>query len=309
MGMRQLENIVSATQALQEALVGLPALASLRIEDCVKAATDRAVFRGHIDGEPVIAKLSYGPGAATEVVAQAAELRHHAARMSDGPYRVPGLIAALPRHGLLIMECAPGQRLSDAMQSADGPERTAMVARAGHWLAHLTAERRRDATLAAGYWLRRTADAAAQATPEDRPLLEALVAWMTAQSATLDGATVTQVHGHGDFCPLNLIVEGGVLWGIHLQARRWFALERDLARFLVVSRLGLGRPATIWRGVDRDHAESLLSPPDLNGAADWDEVLPFFLASEMGRRLVSEAANHNKRSGLRSMIDDFLGGP
>ena len=307
MKLLQLENIVSATQALQTALDDLPALAALRIEDCLKAASDRAVFRAKLGGEAVIVKLSHGETSAEDVAAQAEELRFHWPRMAEGPYRVPGLIAAMPDRGLLVMTFVPGFRLIDAMKERNGGDRQELAAQAGRWLAHLTAERRREAPLAAGYWRSRIEKLELTAgNAEDRHLLGALGQWMATQLPGLSGLATTQVRGHGDFCPLNLIVDGGVIYGVDLQSSRWFALERDLARYLVVSAIGHGPTATSRLGIDGDEMQALISAPGLIAAKEAERVLPFFLACEMGGRLVSEAHKPRSREKLHRMIGDFL---
>ena len=304
----QLEHIVTATQALQVALADAPSLAALKIEDCLKAAADRAVFRGRLGGDAVVVKLSHGPRAATDCTAQAAELRHHAPRLSDGPYRVPGLVAALPRRGLLVMTFVPGMRLIDAMKKRHGGDRRQLAAQAGRWLAYLTAERKRRERLAAGYWHGRIKAAANDCTnPDDRALLGALAGWMMTQLAQLDETVVTQVRGHGDFCPLNLIVDGDVIYGVDLQNTRWFALERDLARFLVVSAIGHGSSPRDRFGIDDDEMRALLSVPGLIAPDEAERLMPFFLATEMGGRLVSEAHKPSAQVKLRRMIDGFLG--
>lgn len=303
----QLENIVSATQALQVALADLPALAALRIDDCLKAAIDRAVFQAELGGDAVIVKLSHGEGAAQDVAAQAEELRFHRKRMADGPYRVPGLIAAMPDRGLLVMTFAPGLRLIDAMKERNGGDRYVLAAKAGRWLAYLTAERRRQAPLAAGYWRKRIGKLQGDAKSiEDRRLLGALGHWMETRMPDLGGVATTQVRGHGDFCPLNLIVDGDVLYGVDLQSSRWFALERDLARYLVVSAIGHGPAAASRLGIDGDEMQALVSAPGLIAAAEAERVLPFFLACELGGRLISEAHKPRSREKLQQMIGEFL---
>ncbi len=307
MSLSQLENILSATEALQSALADLSSLSKLRIVDCLKAASNRAVFRAELGGEQVIVKLSHGAQAQEEVAAQAEELRFHRPRMTDGPYRVPGLIAAMPERGILLMTFAPGLRLIDAMKERNGGDRLDLAARAGCWLAHLTAERRRKAPLAAGYWHSRIEKLHARTdSAEDRKLLSELAKWAAAQLSGLGGLAITQVRGHGDFCPLNLIVDGDVLYGVDLQSNRWFALERDLARYLVVSAIGHGLIDGTCYGVDVAEMQALISAPGLIAADEADQVLPFFIACELASRLVYESYKPRSQEKLRQMIGKFL---
>jgi len=307
MKLSQLENIVAATEALQRSLKGITSLSGLEIDDCLKAANDRAVFKGRLGEDKVVVKVSLGKTSAETVTMQAEELRFHADRMLHGPYRVPELIAALPERGLILMQYVPGLRLIDAMKQRNGGDRVALTAMAGRWLGYLTALRRRKVPLAAGYWSRRIAeDAARSINTENRALLSLLADWMEERLPRLKSAKVTQVRGHGDFCPLNLIVDDEVMYGVDLQSNRWFALERDLARFLVVSRIGHGDTTEQWFGVAADEAKALISAPGLIGADEAAALIPFFLASEMSARLVSESHKESTRLKLHRMINDFL---
>ncbi len=306
MGLRQIEHLVTATEALQTALKELPSLRDLRIDDCIKASRDQAVFRAQLGADTVVVKLSFGADPANLVSAQAAELRHHAPRMSSGPYRTPGLVAAAPEQGLIVMEYIPGRRFDEAMLAASRTTRNALTVQAGRWLVRLIGDRRRPGTLPAGYWLGRTKQVAQRAPAGDRTLVRNLVDWMEGEAARVDQSPLTQVRGHGDFCPVNLIVGEDAIWGIDLQSNQWFALVRDLARYLVVSRLVNGAPDTLWNGVDGDEATALLAVPGLIETAEADRLMPYFLAGELARRLASDPGSETARCGLHASIEDFL---
>lgn len=298
-----------ARHGIGRAVARAEGLAGLKLGRCLAARRQSRVWEATLAGRPVIVKQVLGDEAAERASAQAEELKYQHPRMRSGRYRVPEPLFWQPGEGLVVMEEAPGLRLDAALARAPG-SRAALLAAAGGWLAHYTAPRRQSDAFGGGYWIKRRSSALGTIPDAgDRARLEGLIAIMRAERAEIAGRLVTRARSHGDFCPINLIVEGGgdVVWGVDIHNSNWLAVAKDIARFLIY--LSITQPHAASDGPMGLAAEDVAALTGAKGLIPPEEaemVLPFFLASELAGRLQGERISAEAHPTARALADRMI---
>lgn len=299
-----------AKRALRRALRDVPEAEGLQIAECLKLGPRGVVFAGSIDDTDCVLKQARGSGARDLARAQVEELRAQGPAMSEGPFRIPELLVARPDLGLVVMTRAPGQRLDHAIRAEPG-RRAEYVGRAGQWLAAYVRDRTQADVFGGGYWIKRRREAI-ETLPhgEDRERLGALVSRMQAERADIAGRIVTRARSHGDFCAINLLVTDDETWGVDINNANWLALAKDLARFLVYLEIALpsGRSDGPFGLSDGDYT-AMISQPGLLSQREAEMAMPYFLASELAGRLVSERRDPAMLAAARSLADRMIATP
>lgn len=289
-----LSDLLDATERLAEIQGRRPAIARFQPEEALKAGAEAALFRGHLDGRPAVLKLALGPEAKDQTRAARDELTYQYPRMSEGPLRVAEPLEFYPGEGVSIIGLVPGIRLDRALTGAAPARRTALIAQAGAWLAHYTAPRSAPAPLHPAYWLTRS-QTLIDRPPAGSPLWRTasmIAGRLKALAPGLDNRDAVKARCHGDFCTLNLQVDGDVLYGLDIQNRHRMALAKDMARFLVCAQMTAPVQRGPWRyGLAVADRDALLSAPGLAAAVAPEGVLPFFIGVELIDRLVNERAH------------------
>ncbi len=117
-----------------------------------------------------------------------------------------------------------------------------------------------------------------------------------------------RARSHGDFAPINLIVDGDRLWGVDIHNHTWIALMKDLARFLVF--LEITQPHGSGNGpcgFASEDAEALIGTPRLIRDGEAECMLPFFAAVELSGRFLTEQAYPKVMGNARALADRMLG--
>ncbi len=302
-----LDQILAATEAVQKAVACDPDLKDLDLGDCLSAKADRAVFQAKLKGKDLILKIHMGDTAQEMATAQAAELAHQAPRMSKGRYRVPKLIYASETTPLVLMSRAGGLRTDKALKQ-DKISRSDLLHEAGRWLGTYVRDRRQTDPFGGGFWIQKRFDELGDIPdPKDKARMIGLINAMAADRFFLKGQPITRARSHGDFVPINLMVDDGMIWGVDIQNRRHLALAKDIARFLVY--LEFSDPAATgpWRwGLSKADCDALLGDGDLIALDEAEALLPFFIAEELSGRLVPEAPHPRHLGNLRTAIDRYL---
>ncbi|MEM9974185.1 MAG: phosphotransferase [Pseudomonadota bacterium] len=302
-----------ARHGLGRAVGRAEALSGLKLGRCIAARRQSRVWEATLAGRPVIVKQVLGAAAADLARAQAEELKYQYPRMCEGPYRVPEPLFWQPRDGLVVMAHAPGLRFDSALTRAP-KARAALLAAAGGWLAHYTAPRRQSDAFGGGYWIKRRAAALESvADAGDRARIEGLVAIMRAERAEIAGRLVTRARSHGDFCPINLMVDGDdahdgvILWGVDIHNSRWLAVAKDIARFLIYLSITQPTAATDGpMGLAAEDVDALTGAKGLIPPEEVEMVLPFFLASELAGRLQGERISTDAHPAARALADRMI---
>lgn len=299
-----------ARRGLRKALAAVPEAEGLTLSKCLKSTPQTIVYAGMLDDEAVVVKQALGDEAITQVIAQTDELRFQHPRMSDGRFRVPELLISQPEAGIVVMTHAPGERLDQAIKANPG-RRSELVASAGAWLAHYAAPRCETDSFGGGYWIKRRSDGMEHLPPgPDRERMAALIGRMRTLRSEFTGRLVTRARSHGDFCPINLLVAGGEIWGVDIQNSNWLALAKDLSRFLVYLEIAL--PAATHDGpcgLSQGDYDSLLAADGLLPSGEAEMIMPYFLAVEVAGRLVSERRDPFMLSSTRALADRMIQAP
>ncbi len=238
-------------------------------------------------GTPVIVKQFLGPAAATAAIRLREAHEGVAPAMATGPFRLAALLRVAPPQGLAVLEQAPGQRVDAVLAQAGVVERSAILHRAGGWLAAFAAPRLRHEAVNLHPFIRRRKEhqPPGLAAP-DRALTGEVLAAMRGIARDLAATPLAQSGVHGDLTPFNLHLaptDSGVeIWGFDLQPPRLRPVAQDAAQFLAVAGLRTPPPPGPLRhglpAADLDHflaACPAVADPDLR----------FFLGDRLLRAL------------------------
>ncbi|MEX5727256.1 Ser/Thr protein kinase RdoA (MazF antagonist) [Rhodovulum iodosum] len=304
-----LSQLLDATERLAEIQARRPAIARFEPEEALKAGSQNALFRGHLEGRPAVLKLALGRGAKARTRAARDELTYQYPRMREGQFRVPEPLAFYPGEGVAIMAVVPGTRLDKALAGAPAAGRAALIAQAGGWLAHYAAPRRGASPLRPGFWLTRSQRLIDQLSTGSavRRTASQLEARLRALAPALDHRPVVKARSHGDFCALNLHVDGAVLYGLDIQNSHRLSLAKDVARFLVCAEMTAPAPDGPWQdGLATADRAALLGTPELAAAMTPEALLPFFIGVELIDRLVNERAHPESRPQIQAAAGRYL---
>ncbi len=302
-----LDLVLAATEVAQRAFQADAGFEGVKLGACLTAKEDRAVFEAKADKTALILKVHMGDGASEAVEAQTAELSQQGARMDKGRYRVPRLVHASDTEPVVLMERAPGIRADKAV-GHDHIPRDALLSGAGRWLADYVKDRRMRDRFGGGFWIKKRHDALAEVqAPEDKTRLIGLINFMAAERFAIKSLDITRARSHGDFVPINLMVDGDTFWGVDIQNSRHLALAKDVARFLVYLEMSDPAPSGPWNwGLATADVAAMLGDGDLLPVDEADAVLPYFIAAELSGRFLPDAHNKRHLKNIRAATDRLL---
>lgn len=300
----------AAKKWLVKTLRGRDGFETFRVLDIFKIKENREVFLVEINGEKRVIKRFIDAERAAIVLRLKTELDHLCQSMGDGPNQVNKCLMTLPEEGLAVMSFVPGEQLGKVINRVDRAMRSAILKQSGEWLNVYTSSRRRGSTFGAGFWIKK-----AQARPrdhlssDDQELLLALIASMRQQAKTLGNAPVVQAATHGDFVPLNLHYEDGVIYGVDIQGESWMAIVREASRFLVWARMTREPEPeeAILYGVSEADFDAFIS----SNVLDEEEVhtiLPFLIGEQLIARFAENYEQSEHTDRLRSAMISYLEG-
>lgn len=277
------------------ALRAIPALSGAQTGKVLSESARRLVVQGRLGGDEVVFSFDLGTGHAARIARAADGLRHfHAALGPEGPYRVPRPISHWPAHRLAVSSLARGASLESLLATAERDTRSALLARAGGWLAAATAGHRRDEAFGGRFWVRRLgAEAERIADPAARLLAQALAGRLADFAQRCDGRITARAPAHGDFRAHNLLFDpaDGTLTALDFTHWEVRPLAREVATFLI----DLNRREP---GADPKADRAAL----LAGAAlppgEAETVLPFFETREVLHAFL-QAAERGTTQGSR----------
>ena len=299
-----------AKRAIRRSLRDVPETDGLQLGACLKLGPRSAVFAATLDDLDCVVKQARSSGARDLARAQVNELRAQAEAMTSGPFRIPELLVARPDLGLVVMTRAPGQRLDHAIRAEPG-RRAEHIGRAGQWLAAYVRDRTQADVFGGGDWIKRRRESIETLPPgEDRERLGALVSRMQAERADIAGRIVTRARSHGDFCAINLLLTETEVWGVDINNANWLALAKDMARFLVYVEIAVpsGRSDGPFGLSDADYT-ALIGQTGLLSQREAEMAMPYFLASELAGRLVSERRSSDLMRAARALADRMIATP
>lgn len=283
-----MDETLAAAETLAARRAAYPEIARIEVSELIAAGRRGAVFRGVRDGAEVALRLMHVPDPATAIARMAEALDELAGHMTDGPFRVPRLVTALPEAGAIVTQFIPGERLRDRLATAPEGERDEQLRAAGQWFAQIVAPpaRHRVGAFQPQFWTERRAAALDRAAAEDRPdgdpqMARALARRLEEMTPPLRGARVTQGRGHGDFHAGKLIRTSEALYGVDIEGAHFLPMAKELARFLVHLELQTPRDGPGWHGVSAADCGALLAEVPL-APHDEDAILPFMIGVELG---------------------------
>lgn len=296
----------SRSDALTRLQAVIPANLGLSVDACLRASSDSAVFTGFLSGQPVVVKRFPEDGA-RRVARMKAELDEVSGRMKGTDHGLNRCISVLPDIGAIIVEHAGNRRLSDALAQA-GPERPALMARAGDWLATYVGDRRREERFRARHWRDRLEDQRPEAVIPDRvALLSRVRRRLQRMAGELAGKAFTRAATHGDYVSINALYTDGRIIGVDVQGEAWLPLAQDVAQFLVWQQMTDPAPGAQRLGISRADLDAFLSAPLLNDE-ERDQILPFFIGLGFLRRLADfaedPAARKRGLGAVRHWLED-----
>ncbi|OCX65766.1 hypothetical protein BFP70_06370 [Thioclava sp. SK-1] len=261
-----------AGAALHVALQQTAGFAQWQVLDVLKPGP-RRVARIGLGGDVVIAKL-YRDETLAQMAAQ--ELRRAHSDLSGPTYRVPALLEHA--HGLLVMECAPGQPVRDALAHANSAQTSAILRAVGHWLSAYAAPQVQVGRFAPGYWMDIAHGYMNPDMPTDhRRQAQDVLARMNGLRAGLQDFPVRRGITHGDFADHNLFATtDGQIWGVDLERNTQGPLALDIAHYLA-SRAGrfIARDGSFY-GTPAPEAFALRASQVIP-EEEWAALVPFCL--------------------------------
>ncbi|MDT0682636.1 phosphotransferase [Roseicyclus sp. F158] len=282
----------------------IPELSGLVIGDSLQAKPGRVVISARLNGAPVIAKFVDGPGGADEVKRMEAALARRLPRMQSGPFRVPRPVHFAPDEGLAVIERVPGRRLQDLLAEADESARRVLLSRAAGWLGAYAAGSEKEVTFGVRFWAKNRAEAAA--TGRDaatRAVTGAIADRLAEQVPVLSDRIIRQALIHGDFTPLNMLMDETAVWGVDLSLVTHWPVVRDVATMLVFTSTAHPVPRPLW-GVDPVALDALLSTGLLDEHPPG--LLRFWTGVKLSMDLLSLSNSARRRGAALDMAEHWL---
>ncbi len=280
----------------------------VKVIEVLKIGDASDVYLVRLGGDRAVVKHFRGDGAGDRVLGQKAELDILADAFGDGPNQAMRSLHALPELGVAVLSEAPGRRLHDLVPRAAPARRAHLLTRSGEWLAAYTAIRSREASFGPGFWVERaTKRPRVHADAAEIELLERLQRALRARSKAHSGLPVRQAATHGDYVPINMLVDGETFTGVDIQGESWLAVARDAARFLVWCALHDDKPALPLRyGLPEADIVAFLNSGVL-APHEVDTTLAFFIGEQLHARLCESTLP--RRSRAAEAIEAYLAEP
>lgn len=265
-----------------------------------------SVYAVEEKGRKYFVKIFHSPDAAQLVRDTDFNLRNAAEALGQAENAVANLRLTLPEVGAFVIDAAQGIQLTLCLAAGDDARRAQLVARAGGWLAALTAQRERR-KFGPGFWVKELRKQYQRSTDPtlDRALMDQHLSALQMLAEKLKGAEVDHAYCHGDFTPDNLYLDAPRLYGIDMQRPAKIAIARDVARFLVWLQSRRSEPATDHRdGVSATEWQVMHDVPGLL-SADQDGILRFMIGELLGEYYLSSAKHPLRRQMLAQGMRDW----
>lgn len=271
-----------------------------QIDEVLKTGPEADVFAGRFRDRAAVFKRLLTDDAAQKLVETEAELEFLTQAFGQGPVRIVRLLGTLPETKTLILERAPGERVSLALKDGDRAARSHAMAMCGNWLAAVASLRSETRP----FWSRKIAERlrrdAADIPTDVTPLFQATMERMETLGLRHRRAPLTHAVAHGDFAPVNLNIDDNAIWGFDIQGGHTLPLARMAARFLVAADL-YWPGATGPLGLDTEDLAAFditrILPADEQG-----DIFTFFVAEQMLRRIMSETRTGQAATVARTRL-------
>lgn len=278
---------------------------AVEIEETLKSGADSLVLKGRFRGQPAVFKRFLIPEAADTITRMQEELSFLSEHL-NGRFRVNRLLAAVPDHGLAVLELAPGERVSLIFKSDDTARRTQVMGLCGQWLAAAAVLRTETRKLGPHRLERQFADLSLENLGwDDRRLTQRVMDAARLFSRAFAGMQAKHAIAHGDFAPVNLVSDGQSVCAVDIQGAAWFPLARTVARFLVAKDLYSPREAPRAWGLDADDM-AVFNPAAVLPPAELSTALPYFIAQQMVRRFVTTYRDRGGHPAARARLQSCL---
>lgn len=265
-----------------------------------------SVYAVEDKGRKLFVKVFHSPDAADLVRDTEFNLKNAAEALGQAENAVANLRFAVPEAGALVIDAAQGTQLTLPLAAGNAERRAQLIARAGGWLAALTAPRER-AKFGPGFWMKELRRPFARSADSslDHTLLDRHLCAMQALADDLRDAEVERAYAHGDFTPDNLYLDGPRLYGIDMQRPAKIAIARDAARFLVWLQSRRTEAAKDTRdGVSAAEWQVMHDVPGLL-SPDQDRILRFMIGELLGEYYLSSTHHPLRRAMLAQGIRDW----
>ncbi|WP_299208723.1 hypothetical protein [uncultured Tateyamaria sp.] len=298
---------ISAAKTLTRYLKDSPGVRSVRILETLKFSAKSWVFSAKLNGERVVIKRFFNEDRAHTVRSLNGELFRLEKTFADSDCQANRCLMAWPEDGIAILSHAPGSRLDKKIAGAQGRSRQKLLQHAGRWLATYPGDRRRSSTFGPGFWIKRCLSRDHDAiAPEDRALLDRMIAALRVQNDHVKGCSVVQAASHGDYVGMNAHYHRGTICGVDIQGEYWGALAREAARFLVWQQIhDSARPSERTHGLATQDVQAFLSSGVLP-QIEHDTTFPFFAGEQLYGRFVEDYHRTDIRANTRAAMTSYL---
>ncbi|MFS4437339.1 phosphotransferase [Paracoccaceae bacterium GXU_MW_L88] len=300
-------------KALSAAIHRADPEASITLDHVYRRAEDRVVVSGTWNGQLAVFKWYFG-----EEAEQTARAVHARLTALEAQFTAPHLRAVRPLAlygSVVVMERVPGETLAAHLARGDARTREAAFPQVLNWLSALTAGQRRIEPMAPRAAIRRLRQMPRPKDAQDAALFDRLRPALLDFAQDLRGFEVLRGPGHGDLSPRNLMLSEDVLTGIDFGPDTVFPLARDIAHYLIGTRLKGAAPssAAAFAG-DGDAAGWGIAPAEFEMIAasallpesDLARTLPFFIGQSALINLTSRDRPEAVRARLRRIGEGWL---
>ena len=299
-----LDVIADLMEQIGAATADAPGLKGMELDEVVRFVSGkRAIFQGHFDGTPAIARF-YLDEPSAYAKRDWDELQRTWPYMSGGPYRVNEPLYHLPDLGLLVVRHASGEPMLERIWQSEKDQRFSMIPGAVHWLRHYTKPMERRGPMRAASWLSKAEKRISkQGSARIRPLLAEIRAHLHRLLPGMDGHDWRVSISHGDFHPNNLLVDGDVLTGIDTGGSAKLPIYKDMARFIThMGRRGLHPSGDARFGVDRGTIDLFCDVFQLD-THERQLCLPFMIGVEGLLRSDTQDLNRSRLRRTQSFYE------
>jgi len=297
-----------AREAVTAVLNTKPEVQRFTLGDAVKVSLKSWVFRATINGEDTVVKRFFDGDVPQVLRNLKVELDFLELSFDDPRYQANRCLYAWPEDGIAVLSFAPGKRLGNEIAQASGDVRRQLVKQSGEWLRRYCSFRQRDSRFGPAFWVKKVASVKIDriASPQDRLLLDRLLASIRSQVDGVRGVPVVQAATHGDFVGINAHYHQGTIYGVDIQGESWLAVAKDVARFLVWLQIHAPRPVGGHRyGISLEFIDPFLECGVLN-VNEQETTLPFLIGEQLYGRFVEGYEREDLRANTRAAIEMYL---
>ena len=298
----------TARQELTAVLNSKGEVQHFTLGDALKCSQKSWVFRAKINGEDAVIKRFFDSDAPQTIRRLKDELDFLEHSFDDIRYQANRCLYAWPRDGIAVLSFAPGNRLGDQIAQASGEERRQLVKQSGEWLRRYCSFRQRDSCFGPAFWVKKVTSVKTDriSSPQDRLLLDRLLASIRGQVDGVRGVPVVQAATHGDFVGINAHYHQGTIYGVDIQGESLLAVAKDVARFLVWLQIHAPSLAGGHRyGISLEFIDPFLESGVLN-VNEQETTLPFLIGEQLYGRFVEGYEHQALRDKTRAAIEMYL---